>query len=444
MKHFKNVHVGKHTLIMTSVPTKLVTPQPIKIKIDNSDQNVEEDMVPWGSDNLYPQNFYQKKFLKNGASVGGINTLKSTIHGNGFGLFKKVRNAKGVVELQEQLLEDFPDIDDFVVANKLDKFWYGKITDQSLFQIAFTEHVISANGQQIVRVKRHKAAQCRFAKMDKSGSIPYVFVNTDWATGNKEFTIAIPFFDHLEATVQEIKDFCKEKGIFNFMTSSFYPLVTESYYPQADWHAVDRSGWMDVANSVPELKQALFENQMHFKYMIYISDFYFESFYKEEWDQFDAEKRQEMRQQLADTIDDHMSGNDASGRSLISPIFDENGKPVKGITIDPVDNKLKDGSYLPDASAANSEILFAIGVNPAIIGAGTPGGSNLGGSGSNIREAYTVLSASLAPKRNYVTDDWDFWREFNNWDRRLIGAFPGVNLTTLDKNPNGQENILNK
>jgi len=84
-----------------------------------------------------------------------------------------------------------------------------------------------------------------------------------------------------------------------------------------------------------------------------------------------------------------------------------------------------------------------MGVNPAIIGAGTPGGSNLGGSGSNIREAYTVLSASLVPKRIYVTDDWLFWRSFNNWDRTLIGMFGSVNLTTLDKNPSGQQNILN-
>lgn len=429
---------------MTSVPTKLVTPKPIKIKFDNSNQDIEGDMVPWGSDNLYPQNFYQKKFLKNGAAVGGINTLKSTIHGNGFSLFMKVRNQKGVVELQEQLLEDFPEIQDFFEFNKLDKFFYGKITDQGLFQIAFTEHIVSSNGESIVRVKRHKAAHCRYAVMDASGRIPYVFVNTDWSAANKDFTSAIPYFDHEEWTAAEIKEYCKTKNIFNFITSSAYPLVSESYYPQADWHAVDRSGWMDVANSVPELKQALFENQMHFKYMIYISDFYFESFYKDEWDDFDSDKRQQLRQELASSVDDHMSGNDASGRSLISPIFDDRGNPVKGITVESVDNKLKDGSYLPDASAANSEILFAIGVNPAIIGAGTPGGSNLGGSGSNIREAYTVLSASLAPRRNYVTDDWDFWRAFNGWDRRLIGAFPSVNLTTLDKNPNGQENILNK
>jgi hypothetical protein len=201
---------------------------------------------------------------------------------------------------------------------------------------------------------------------------------------------------------------------------------------------------MEVANSVPEFKKAFFDQQAHIKFMIYVSDYYFENFYKEEWDDFDADKRQKMREELSAAIDEHLSGNKAGGRSLISPIFEDGGKFVKGIEVVPIDDKLKDGSYLPDASAANSEILFAIGVNPAIIGAGTPGGSNLGGSGSNIREAYTVLSASLVPKRIYVSDDWLFWRAFNNWDKSLIGMFSGVNLTTLDKNPNGQENIIHK
>jgi hypothetical protein len=61
-----------------------------------------------------------------------------------------------------------------------------------------------------------------------------------------------------------------QKKKYNFITATYYPLVDENYYPKADWHAVDRSGWMDVANSVPELKQALFENQMHFKYIVYV------------------------------------------------------------------------------------------------------------------------------------------------------------------------------
>ena len=441
-RHFKNIHVGSSTIAVTGLG-KSVVPKPLPVQIDPANQEVTGELVPWGSDNLYPQNFYDKKFLKNGASVGGMNTLSSTTYGNGFNLYKKVRNETSKkIELEEQLLSDFPEIDLFVEENCLDKFWDAKIKDLALFELAITEHVLSANQETIAKAERKQVAHCRFAKMDDSGTIPYVFINTDWSVANPKFTVPIPYFDKNRLTAAEIKKICKEKQIFNFCTSSKYAFITENYYPKAGWHAVDRNGWMEVANSVPELKKALFENQMHFKYIVYISDLYFESFYKEEWDDFDAAKRQLMREQLSTAIDEHMSGNKASGRSLISPIFDEGGKFVEGIKIDPIDNKLKDGSYLPDASAANSEILFAMGVNPAIIGAGTPGGSNLGGSGSNIREAYTVLSASLVPKRIYVSDDWLFWRAFNNWDRTLIGMFPSVNLTTLDKNPNGQQNIL--
>jgi hypothetical protein len=444
MKHFKNIHLGKSSIVLTKIGAK-VKPEPIKIKIDNSNQDVQDAIVPWGSDNLYPQNFFNKKYLKNGAAVGGLGLLKAAINGNGFHLYKKQKNpTTGQVEIVEELLEDYPEIELFSFENNIDKMYFEKITDQAMWQMSFTEHVLSQDQNSIVRAKRHKAAHCRFAPMGLDGIIPYVYINTDWSAADLNFTAKIPFIDTLEMTADEIKEHCKIKKIYNFITSSIQPLVDESYYIKTDWHAVDRSGWMDVANSVPELKQAIFENQLHFKHIIYVSDYYFENYYKDEWDDFDAEKRQQLRENLATTIDDHMSGNKAGGRSLTSPVFEENGKIVKGIEVVPIDNKLKDGSYLPDGSAANSEILWAMGVNPAIIGAGTPGGSNLGGSGSNIREAYTVLSGNQVAKRVYILDDWRLWQQFNGWDKRLIGAFPSVNLTTLDKNPSGQQNIINE
>lgn len=441
MKHFKNIHLGSSSLAVTGFGESKI-PNTIKILIDPSNEDTSADIVQWGSNNLYPQDFYNKKYLKNGAAVGGLNTLSTTVYGNGFNLYKKVKNAAGKVELQEELLEDHKDIADFVELNNLDKYWISKIKDLSLFEISFTEWVISANGEKLTRVDRKKAAHCRFQKMDKDGRIPNVFINTDWSNANKDYTVPIPFFDKDKMSAEDIKAECKKRKIFNFCTSSSYSFTDENYYPKAGWHAVDRNGWMEVANSVPEFKQAFFENQIHMKFIVYVSDYYFENFYKEEWDDFDADKRQKMREELASAIDDHLSGNKAGGRSLTSPIFEEGGKFVKGIEVQPIDDKLKDGSYLPDASAANSEILFAMGVNPAIIGAGTPGATNLGGSGSNIREAYTVLSASLVPKRVYVSDDWLFLRSFNGWDRALIGAFASVNLTTLDKNPSGQQNII--
>jgi hypothetical protein len=440
MRHFNNIHVGKSTVAVTGLSSKPEVPQPKKIKFNIADLTLENNVVPWGIDNLYPQKFY-KKYLKNGAAVGGVSALKSTHYGTGLSIVQDKENESGEFEKVKQSLRKYPDIYQFFKNNRLQKFWYEKITDQTLFHIAFTEHCLSVDQNKIVRVKRQKAAHIRFAQQDENGIIPYVVLNTDWANYDEKYNTGFYFADP-DMTVEELKAWVKEKKIYNFVTASVYPLVDETYYPNPDWHAVDRSGWMDVANSVPELKQALFENQLHFKYIVYVSDFYFESFYKEEWDDFDAEKRQKMREDLSRTIDEHLSGNKAHGRSLVSPIFDQNGKFVKGIEVESIDNKLKDGSYLPDASASNSEILFALGVDPVIVGAGTPGATQ-GRSGSDKREAYTILSANLTPRRHITLDDFELWKEWNGWPDDLEGVFPSVNLTTLDNNPNGQVEVIN-
>lgn len=436
MKHFKNIHVGAATIVLSAVPN-LVKPQPIKIDVSNSD--IQEEIVPWGSDNLYPQTFY-KKFLENEASVGGAGTIISSLYGTGFSLMKwddATETSKPVN------IHKYPDIREFTRLSNFNRFWYETVTDHSLFGVAFTENILSKDKNTIARVKRLQTANCRYGVQNKkTGIVTKVFFNSDWETANKDYTIGFPYM-HQDMTAEEIKELCKEKNLERFVTSSAVPLITESYYPQPWWHASFRSGWVDYVNGIPELKVAIAENQLHIKYIVYVSDFYFESFYKDEWDDFDADKRQKMREDLADLIDDHLAGNKAGGRSIVSPVFDEQGKFVKGIEVVPIKDELKDGSMLTDASVGNSVILFAWGVDPTIVGAGVPGGSNLSGSGSDKREAYTILCANGTPRRHIIFEPWNRAQQFNEWDPTLDAVFPNINLTTLDKNPDGQTKIVN-
>jgi len=39
-----------------------------------------------------------------------------------------------------------------------------------------------------------------------------------------------------------------------------------------------------------------------------------------------------------------------------------------------------------------------------------------------------------------IFENIKYW---NNWDPTVFGKYPMMNLTTLDKNPNGQEKIIN-
>ena len=90
-----------------------------------------------------------------------------------------------------------------------------------------------------------------------------------------------------------------------------------------------------------------------------------------------------------------------------------------GWKINVIDNKLKDDAYLPDSQAANSEILFSMGVDPALLGAGIPGGKLGAGSGSDKREAYWMLNANMGIDRSVSLSLLEFIRDFNNWDPNI-------------------------
>ena len=71
--------------------------------------------------------------------------------------------------------------------------------------------------------------------------------------------------------------------------------------------------------------------------------------------------------------------------------------------IEPIDNtKFKDGAHISDSQAANSEIVTALGLTPALLGGHLPGGSETG-SGSNKREAFTIHQAQCGLDRNHYS-----------------------------------------
>lgn len=201
---------------------------------------------------------------------------------------------------------------------------------------------------------------------------------------------------------------------------------------------------MDVVNAIPEYKKHFSENQLNIKYMVYISDEYFKKTYVGEWEKYSLDKKTQIRKQLADDIDDHLAGNKNAGKSIQSTVFkDREGKWVKGIEVVPLkDENSSEGKGLLDSSAGNSEIMSAIGTDPNLMGVGIPGGKMNGGSGSDKREAFSILNALFKTKRETTLEMWRVLRDFKGWDTDLEGDFAVTNLTTLDKNPTGTQKEL--
>lgn len=397
----------------------------------------------WGDGNLGPQNFY-KKFVKTDAAVGGLDVLVSAHYGTGFKLHEEIETEIGV-ETKERLSSSFPEIHNFFAQTRWQIFISESVLDYEALGICYIEYLLSPDKNKMISVKRHQASHCRLGvPNEKNGLIENVYVNADWENYDEAYTEKVRFFNP-EVHWEELKEFCKQKNIDRFVIPVIAPLTVEKMYPVVKWHSSFRNGWVDVVLSVPEFKKYMFENQINLKYLVYVADDFFSHKYGQAiWNEFPEEKKELLRVELVTKIDEHLSGNKSSGRSLVSPYFrDRDGKLIKGIEVEPVDDKIKDGNFLPDAASGNSQILFSMGVDPCLLGAGIPGGKNLSGSGSDKREAYTILCTRMPVRRMRTLEIFTRIRDWNGWPSNLIGKFPNINLTTLDKNPDGQKEIVN-
>ncbi len=410
------------------------------VKSQKSEGDTEKYAI-WGSENLSPQKFF-KQLIKTDAAVGGLDVLVSAHYGTGFKLYEQVETEKGINE-RERLPQSFPEIKAFFDQTRWQLFMSEIITDYETYNICYPEFLLSPDKSKIISVKRHQAAHCRLGIPNKNGLIEKVYINKDWENYNEEYTVEVPLFSS-EIHCEEVKEYCKKKKIERFVIPVVASLTVEKMYPIVKWRSSFRNGWVEVVLSVPEFKKYMFENQLNVKYLVYIADDFFSHKYGQStWQDFDDETKEKLRTELVDKIDEHMSGNEASARSLISPYFrDHNNNLIKGIEVVPIDDKIKDGGFLPDAASGNSQILFSMGVDPCLLGAGIPGGKNLSGSGSDKREAYTILCTRMPIRRIRTLQIFNFIRNWNGWNPNLTGKFPNINLTTLDKNKSGQAEIV--
>ena len=438
MKKIQGAYFGRRGIYFASSQSRGY-PTTVKTKEIEGDFG-KGKIAQWGEGNRYPQGFLDELKL-NGAAAGGLSLLKSAHYGSGLIFYKNELDDNGKRNRVLQYKEDYPPINDFFKRNKFEKFLIETISDLETFNMAFPEFILSKDFNKITHVHRQKTAWCRRELINpKTGFSQNVYLNANWEDSQtkSQYVSRIPCVSAYW-TCEEIREYCKRKKILKFVMPIHYPMMDESYYNKTSWHAIYHNGWMEVSNSIPKYKKHLFENQVNIKYVIYISDQYFEDEYGDDWEEFKVETRQTKKEELITAIDDHLSGNESSGRSLYSKkIKTPDGDWVKGIEIEPIDNKIKDGSYLPDASAANSEILFSMGVDPSLIGAGIPGGKLGAGSGSDKREAFMILSALFKTKRQTTLEIWDFLKSYNSWDEDLQARFENTTLTTLDKNPTGQ------
>lgn len=408
------------------------------VPVPKENQFANEKWIRWGDDNLWPQNLLDQ--VKKCVSANRALATRIQAHyGKGLFTYKLKYDAEG-----REIITPFTDPawEEFARRNNIKLFLSEIITNFEYFYNIFPELILSKDRKKIVSIANIDAPFCRWGKTgDKSREIERCFVSAVWGTQLPmgEYLDEVPVLDAYDP----LSDLRERTDGYKFILPVWFPSPERNYYQSAFWHSTYESGWLEIATQVPAFKKALFNNSISIKYHIQIPTNYWEIKFKEKWQQFTKEEQEAERTRTYNDIENYLVGAINAGKALKSTYYydADMGKEYPGVKIDVIDDKLKDGAYIPDTQQADSQILFGIGVDPTVIGAVNPGDKSNAGSGSDKREALLLMNAWMQIYRDTTLAPLYLIRDYNGYDPEMQFGYRDMVLTTLDKNPTGSMNV---
>jgi hypothetical protein len=392
---------------------------------------------PWGDDNLLGKRMAQD--LKNTGILKGIIEGKSR-----FAINQGMQPAiVRVNEKGERVIEKFiddPEIKDFLDMNNHFFHSLAWVMDYIGYHRCIGRFGLSKDYTKIVQFQRDDISETRLAKKDASGQIQNVFYSAQWERvmsdkDNRVFKIPLlnphsPYLDLKSRVDGQAKDYW-------YAATVFHPGWDEQYYPVPNWMSVYK--WVKIVQSVPEMKAALYENTMRAKYIVIIQESYWGKAFGLEWTKYNDDQKEAKRGEVYDEIDEHLVGSKNAGKAIFTTGYrDRDGRVWADIEIKPVDDTTKQGEYLPDSAAGNSEISFALLWNLSITGSNQKAGPYQGNEGgSSVREGGMMQVLLHEVERQQIRQLMNVPKFFNGWNKKFPGLEFIISATVLTTTDTG-------
>lgn len=393
----------------------------------------------WGTDNNLPLEMI-KDVEATGVLSGAISAKARIALGKGPHPALFMGYAKDGTEEIEFINNN--EITDWLELNNA--FDYSDDSMQDLFKLGngFTKLLFNHDRSYLSHFSREDAAMCRFGMPnERTGNVDKLYISSDWERftsieSDKDKFKVLPLLDRKFP----YQDLLSRKSGNVFALSMQYTLSGRSFYAPSPWYAARK--WVKIAQGVPEMKEAMFKNQMSIKYLITIHPKY--------WEILKPGFNDLSPQQQVDVINEHneklhaaLKGGDNSYKSILNTkvMDDDTRTVVNAIEITTIDDKIKDGKLLPDSNAADIEILLPLMINPSLFGVEFGNGDAYGGgagSGSNIREGYLIQLMLVEKERRLINKVFDIAKRVNGWQKKyqdrgsLVLRYPSQILTTLN------------
>lgn len=421
---------GGAAMLTTVAPTPGKKP----VTVGSVEPNKEEGQggtrwVPWGINNDYPIEM-ARDIRMNGVAHRALKIKADMLYGKRLVACKVVdfdaSTEKEVVEVCTD-----PEVKDFLRRSNINVFRDRMIHDFVWLGNAFPILLLNADRSKISMVAHDKAAKFRYQPFNNTlGRIDNVFRSANWPSPTDDQLQTLKCIDSSQyyMEVDRVKFAGKD---FKYVFPVYNYDILNDYYSTVIHESIRKNGWLANSTSIPAIVKATIKNNMSLKYHIKIPLTYWNGLYPT-WARLLQKERETIVSAKLEEMNLFLTGQDNAMKAFISHYATDpqTGKEVAGWEIVSLEDKMNYDAWNNVLAAADKEIIFAAGVNPAIMGLDTPGsGGSKGGSnngGSNIREGWLTAIASAQGERDTLHSWWNFVREYNGYD-------PDVELRTIDQ-----------
>ena len=329
-------------------------------------------------------------------------------------------------------------VEDFTLDNNLAEYHLGICRDLRMFEFAVTVLILSMDGMRILSMVRKEAAYCRFSAPEDDGRIRYVHY-ADWRRSvgserNPVETIVMLDMRNPRASLEDLA----ERGVKKVAYVTRLPSKDSLIYPIPSYAAIFRGRWYRIKRKIAIAKEAAIRNSTRLKYLIEISQGYWDRHFRENNIIDPAEKLQEVnriKQQMIDFI----TGAENSGKALFATFMSspDGRAEIHDVKITSLESQKEGGDWSADHAESVNMLCFAMRVHSNLVGS-VPGKSQMNNSGSDKRELYTIAQAMQQPYRKIAAHLHRIVIRYNGW-RGVRVTTPLLQLTTLDEHKDVKE-----
>jgi hypothetical protein len=415
---------------------------PAKSKMDEY-EIAGYNWAPWGVNDDVP-NRIQAKLEQVPLAYQTIYKLAQMLYGNGLAYYRRsdVMQALEAGEALKIKRAYVPVVEEFLRRNRIASRWYmAQAMDYRVLINSFSELIYDNDRRLITGLYHKEALFSRLSKQNQNN------LRIEYLIYSKRFGFEQPREDELKKIPlyqwdDEAAFFERLRGT-KFAWHTCFPMPGVTYYPKAPWLGLFRkNGWMDTAISVPEVVNAMMHNQIRLKYQILIHINYLKEMYPE-WDNYDARQRDLALDRIVKKIDDSLVGTTNAYKSITN-VFGTNalGQEIGKVEIVSIDDKVKNDQWVPSATAANAEIVTALGGSNSMMELAPDSGKIGGGSGSDKREIFNTIIGNNTVEQDILLEPLNFVMEYNartnpDWD--VVFFIDHTSHTTSNLRENGMQ-----